>query len=118
MTKPVRLQLSRRKGFNLQALSLATNGLPAVSVTRPYSAFQNRWKVGSWSNRLGRNVASIEEAVECFRLSSGWATEARMIEYVRDNLRGKNLACWCPLIDKDGKCVSCHADILLEIANR
>ena len=27
MTKPVRLQLSRRKGFNLQLLSLATNGL-------------------------------------------------------------------------------------------
>lgn len=29
---------------------------------------------------------------------------------VRD-LRGKNLACWCPL-DKP-----CHADVLLEIAN-
>lgn len=35
MTKPVRLQLSRRKGFDLQALSIATNGLPAVSVARP-----------------------------------------------------------------------------------
>jgi len=29
MNAPVRLQLSRRKGFNLQALSLAVNGLPA-----------------------------------------------------------------------------------------
>lgn len=29
MPKPVRLQLSRRKGFDLQALSMATNGLPA-----------------------------------------------------------------------------------------
>ena len=28
-----------------------------------------------------------------------------------DELRGKNLACWCPL-DKP-----CHADILLEIAD-
>jgi hypothetical protein len=29
----------------------------------------------------------------------------------RSKLRGKNLACWCPLNAK------CHADILLEIAN-
>lgn len=30
---------------------------------------------------------------------------------VRNHLRGKDLACWCPL-DKP-----CHADVLLEIAN-
>ena len=32
-------------------------------------------------------------------------------------LRGKDLACWCPLVDKDGNPVPCHADVLLEIAN-
>lgn len=31
---------------------------------------------------------------------------------VKANLRGKNLACWCPLDQP------CHADVLLEIANR
>jgi hypothetical protein len=30
---------------------------------------------------------------------------------VRDELRGKNLACWCPL----GQ--ACHADVLLRLAN-
>lgn len=30
---------------------------------------------------------------------------------IRKNLRGKNLACWCPLGQP------CHADVLLEIAN-
>jgi len=30
----------------------------------------------------------------------------------REELRGKDLACWCPL---DGE--PCHADVLLEIAN-
>ena len=30
---------------------------------------------------------------------------------IRAELRGKNLACWCPLDD------ACHADILLAIAN-
>jgi hypothetical protein len=33
------------------------------------------------------------------------------VEAARAELRGKNLACWCPL-DRP-----CHADILLEIAN-
>jgi hypothetical protein len=108
---PVRLQLSRRKGFNLKALSRATNGLEAVVVTRPHSVFQNRWKVGVHSNRLGRAVATDAEAVECFRCSSGWATQPHMIGFAREQLRGKNIACWCGLDEP------CHGDVLLEAAN-
>lgn len=51
--KPVRLQLSRRKGFNLQALSLATNGLPAVSVAKP-SKWGNPCRIGMWWLMTGR----------------------------------------------------------------
>lgn len=40
MTHPIRLQLSRARGFDLQLLSRATNGLPAKKVTRP----------GRWGN--------------------------------------------------------------------
>jgi hypothetical protein len=36
---------------------------------------------------------------------------------IRRALRGRDLACWCPLVDKDGNPVHCHADVLLEIAN-
>ena len=32
-------------------------------------------------------------------------------------LRGRNLACWCPLDDGHGNRVPCHADVLLELAN-
>ena len=32
-------------------------------------------------------------------------------------LRGKNLACWCPL-PKYGESDNCHAALLLELANR
>ena len=39
------------------------------------------------------------------------------VEEIRSELRGKDLACWCSLMDKDGKPTQCHADILLEIAN-
>jgi hypothetical protein len=35
-----------------------------------------------------------------------------MGEYAAIALRGKNLACWCPLDQP------CHADVLLELANR
>jgi len=34
-----------------------------------------------------------------------------------NELAGKNLACWCPLVDVDGRRVPCHADFLLELAN-
>lgn len=55
---------------------------------------------------------AIAAAVRRFRY---WATEApghydNILRHV-EVLRGKNLACWCPL---DGEC---HADVLLEIAN-
>lgn len=33
-------------------------------------------------------------------------------------LAGKDLACWCPLEDAEGNRVPCHADVLLEIANK
>lgn len=34
-----------------------------------------------------------------------------LVTMARRELRGKNLACWCPLDQP------CHADVLLEIAN-
>lgn len=37
---------------------------------------------------------------------------ASMFEDIVNNLRGKNLACWCALDSP------CHADLLLEIANK
>lgn len=33
-------------------------------------------------------------------------------------LRGHDLVCWCPLEDEHGNPVPCHADSLLELANR
>jgi len=37
---------------------------------------------------------------------------AVLVEDAREKLRGKDLACWCPLGQP------CHADILLELANQ
>ncbi len=130
---PVRLRLSRRKGFNLQALSRETNGLPAVNCARPRK-WGNPYRVGDpvhyWADpRPARNQANVvdlhpkqrtgrvmrrrmgmtaEEAVERFR--SGvptWFSAHDLAE-----LRGKNLACWCALD------APCHCDVLLDLANR
>lgn len=116
MAKPVRLRLSRAKGFDLQAHSLATNGLPAVNVARP----------GPWGNPF---VVGIDgDRAECVRLHrlvmggflvfTSKAVPSKQVEaenYARSHivdLRGKNLACWCGL---DGG--PCHANTLLEIAS-
>ncbi|MEJ6845135.1 DUF4326 domain-containing protein [Sinorhizobium fredii] len=116
MTKPVRLQLSRRKGFDLQAHSKSINGLEAVHVGRP----------GPWGNPFV--VGKHGEAAYCvdlykallagmLRIGADPDVEAleRTRRFVAENvgeLRGKNLACWC----KPG--APCHGDVLLEVANR
>lgn len=118
ITTPVRLRLSRTKGFDLQTHSRAANGLPAVNVARP----------GMWGNPfvidirrcVGRGVDDREERVADAMTASLLFREMLSLhsrnfppndEIVRE-LRGKNLACWC----KPGE--PCHADVLLELANR
>lgn len=119
-TRPVRLQLSRRKGFDLQALSLATNGLSAVNVARP----------GRWGNPFlihpgqepGRqwhgaasgfySVPTRADAVACFaEMMRSPGEKADALRAALPELRGKNLACWC------GPDEECHADVLLALAN-
>ena len=99
MTKPVRIRLSRSKGFILQEYSHALNGLDAVSVARP-SRWGNPYKIGTCL------IGNAEMAVEAFR-----ANLPNRIAGIFE-LRGKNLACYCKLGDP------CHADVLLELANR
>jgi hypothetical protein len=108
MIAPVGLQLSRAKGFSLQALSLATNGLTAIKVDRT-TMWGNRWKIGTHSNLLGRPVETNAEAVEVYRKLAWREPHARA--WVRERLRGANLACWCGLGEP------CHREFLIEVAN-
>ncbi|OWV94233.1 hypothetical protein ATY81_12335 [Rhizobium sp. R72] len=113
---PVRLRLSRSAGFNLQALSKKTNGLAAVHVGRP----------GPWGNPfiVGKHgdaayCVDLYMALLAGLLRVGADPDIEALErarlFVNENaneLRGKNLACWC----KHGS--PCHADVLLQVANR
>jgi Domain of unknown function (DUF4326) len=89
---PQRFQRSRRKGARLPEGS--------VVVTRPTK----------WGNphplELGR-----EEAVRRYR-DDLFADRLSVTEAdARRELRGRDLACYCPLDEP------CHADVLLEVAN-
>lgn len=112
MVKPVRIQLSRKKGFDLQAHSRALNGLDAVNCARP----------GKWGNPfiigvefLGQRM-TLQRSIALFR--SRIQDYAMLSTSIVPELRGKNLACWCIIHDINGLRVPCHADVLLEIANR
>lgn len=124
MAKPVRLQLSRKKGFDLQALSRETNGLEAVNVARP-SKWGNPYRILNQSDaaevvekfrRLFENRPSrLRHMVLSIANGRPGFGEAALLDMKLSlpELRGKNLACWCST--EPG--TPCHADVLLEIAN-
>lgn len=93
--QPGRVQLRRSKGWKMPPNT--------VSVARP-SKWGNPYRVGIDGTayhcvKLFRKI--VEENI--------WSEPNS--ESIKAQLRGKNLACWCPLNQP------CHADILLEIAN-
>lgn len=108
--KPRRIQLSRKKGWRLPANTIV--------VARP-GRWGNPFRVGSTLTQVsgteqGRTFEVTPEiAVRMFRelvTSDSPAGEATR-SAAKTELRGKHLACWCPLDQP------CHADVLLEIAN-
>lgn len=121
MTTPVRLRLSRAKGFDLQAHSLALNGLEAVNVARP-SVLGNPFIVGKHGTRaecVGWFIMSCDGLV---MVSADELTceRSRTYRYIvaaeTPRLRLKNLACWCAL-PKPGEPDICHAAVLLAWVN-
>lgn len=95
-TKPVRIQRKRTKGFRLQDAS--PNGLPVVYVGRP-TKWGNPFSIAEY----GRDLAIFNYRQRLKNMV--------LIGTDFSELRGKNLACFCPLDQP------CHADVLLEIAN-
>jgi hypothetical protein len=125
VTKPVRLQLSRRKGFNLQAVSIAVNGLPPLVVARP-GLFGNPFAVTSttdaaaavscfrrflrrWSQTQIMEGAMFEDGESAPIAGLGLIVLRNKIRANIWNLRGHNLACWCK------PDAPCHADVYLDV---
>jgi len=100
-----RIQRRRTKGYRLPP--------GAVYVGRP-TRWGNPWREGM-PHPDSEQPMSRAEAVEVYR---GWAAQqladwwnGLLLRTAIDNeLRGHDLACWCPLGQP------CHADVLLELA--
>ena len=114
---PTRIRLERRAGFNLQEASRKLNGLPAVNCARP-GRWGNPFKVNGYAEQptaRGSHYRFIRDnasAVRWFeRMLRQGVTPPFALANIREELRGKNLACYCKPNQK------CHADVLLEIAN-
>ena len=111
---PERIRLSRKSGFRLPP--------GAKSVARP-TRWGNPYIVGTPMVTLDgidpngeRGPLTAAEAVEMYRESIEFWSEDRKRECVTE-LRGHDLACWCPLEDEHGKPYPCHANYLLVLAN-
>ena len=103
---PKRIQRKRTKGWKMPPNT--------VYVGRP-SKWGNPFKIGSYLRSTGGLPLVIPSADFAVRLFSEQALHPEAGFIFRENvvreLRGKDLACWCPLDQP------CHADVLLEIAN-
>jgi hypothetical protein len=109
--KPQRVQLKRTKGWRMPA-----NTVKVDRATR----WGNPWRAGKtyheyavggdpWSFPL---ITDAAMAVDVYRRALSLPDRADFVRAIKSNLRGKNLACWCKPGDP------CHADVLLELANK
>jgi hypothetical protein len=116
--KPQRMQLSRKRGFDLQKESKKLNGLPAKRVTRP-GPWGNPFTIEETAAKYGLDPEAAQEKAVALcaqwlrgtldkKLSPG---EPPSKADVKRELAGYNLACWC----RPG--TPCHSEALIEIAN-
>jgi hypothetical protein len=109
---PERIQLSRPKGWRLPPNT--------VKVSRP-GKWGNEFRIGDTVQRFStENIcetitvtdAAVAVALYRERMELALKQHPATMRPALDELRGRNLACWC----KPGQ--PCHADVLLEMANR
>lgn len=94
---PVRIQRSRKHK------QVSPNGLPIVYVGRPF-----KW--GNPFKLKGGGLHTIEQVLSAYETVTKEKIKQGMLNI--EELRGKNLSCWCPLSQK------CHSEILLKLANQ
>jgi hypothetical protein len=114
--RPIRVQQRRTKGYKLPENT--------VSVTRgPGRKWGNPFTIAD-ARDAGHRGTDAELAEYCVRVFRRWLAGGNqdwmgaesdnsrkvMLDHLPD-LRGQNLACFCPLDQP------CHADVLLDLAN-
>lgn len=138
MSKPIRIQRKRTRGWIMPPDTVHVGRPGKWGNPFNFSSADNCWNalaLDCRGDRKGRQEASVK-AFRHWVLNPGGriaemefgvvlescgekiplgprakAGVAPSIKEIQTALRGKNLACWCPLDQP------CHADVLIEIAN-
>ena len=105
---PKRIQRKRTKGWRMG---------DAVYVGRG-SKYGNPWRIW-WEPKFRRWVTQADHNATSERFLTEREAKGCAVKHFAfwawrldiESLRGKDLACWCPLS------APCHADVLLELAN-
>jgi hypothetical protein len=106
MSEPRRIQLSRRKGWRMPENTVK------VDRSTPWG---NPFVVGQPGGVYSAKVVSRRHAWQLY--SSVAPFNEKLVDAARKELRGKNLACWCPLPTEPYEPDCCHAAVLLKLAN-
>ena len=106
-TRPIRVQLSRKKGWRMPPNTVK------VDRTTPWGNPFVPGKPIPFGPLKGRVVEDKRHAFVLYRSFAPMAT--KLCDLAKKELAGKNLACWCGHDDPYED--ACHAAILLEIAN-
>lgn len=114
---PERIQRKRTKGWRMPENTVYVGrGSKWGNPWRVDNGLENALTITQLGNRQVIYV-NPDDAVLLYRL---WVRQSHIWDIpehhplsfaVKEELAGKNLACWCPLDQP------CHADVLLEIAN-
>jgi hypothetical protein len=118
--KPQRIQLSRKKGWKMPANTVKVdrstpfgNPFAIAPATEHGKETRKGWMCGAIFTAFYTDKREAAEmAVKAFSEWIEHPANAKLLSAVKHGLRGKNLGCWCPVGSP------CHADVLLEIANR
>lgn len=122
--EPKRIQLSRKKGWKMPPNTMKVdrstgfgNPFPVAKGTSTTMGKTSEiWSVGTWEGPAMWFRDTKDEAVglsvDAFRAWINQPAQQGLLSRAATVLRGKNLACWC----KPG--LPCHADVLIELANR
>jgi hypothetical protein len=112
MSAPTRIRLSRAKGWRMPAGAMKVDrstryGNP-FNLTQAYAPFDHRGYPIPLVKL--RTAPGLDRALDLF-VAYLRGVLSREPDFL-DRLKGKHLACWCPLDQP------CHADVLLDLANR
>ena len=116
---PKRIQMSRQRPWRAEH--------PDAVIVDRRTKWGNPWAVvavgpSEWQVKIAGESASVltyptkseaaRVAVAFFRLDLEVSSRPWVRDQSLEELRGRDLACWCPLDQP------CHADVLLELANQ